>query len=368
MDPIILNTPIETSSCCDFFKPLNLILDEIGIKIKNFSAWFFSLFECFFRSEEPTIVRIVSYNAGTIRDYEDVIKLRNLCGGNLPENSLDIENTFAEASKEEPFVKLEINEFKANQERIKLERAALLNNHKADIRKTIGKIVEKGAEILCLQEVHDDKFKENDSILPSHFSNRNYGNNCAVAWDTTKYTLIGDFATYKDDRGRDCVYVNLKNNQTNKIIRVASYHLVGYDLKKAQIAHQNDEQFGEITRPIKCLTGTLEALKNCDWLTPDAVILGMDSNATPETSPKHFETFETHGFIRDHKDTKPTNINADLCEPVKLDYLLASPLNGGTVEIESYVPITKKNGNEWTLWNKKNPSDHLPIGATVTIK
>lgn len=363
----ILDKQIEDSQTCDFFKPFLQMLDAISLRINEFSSYFFSLYDYFFRPAEPTIVHVISYNLGTLRDYKNVIKLREICNGSLPANSLDIQTAINKACEEEPFVAKPTAEFKIELEDIKKENAERPIKHKNELRKTIHKIIDQGAEILCLQEVFGNKLDGKDSILPVHFANQNYDNNCAVAWNMEKFKLMRSDIE-EDDRGRFCVFVDLKNIQTNKIIRVASHHLWGYNLQGAQTAQKDNTQFGELAGPIKCLNSILTAVKSCAEVTPDAIILGMDSNATPETSPQHFQTIIDHGFSRDLADTKPTNVNPDLNEAVKLDYLIAAPSNGNTVEITKKIPITMKNGTEWTLWNKKNPSDHLPIGATVTIK
>ncbi|MBA3238390.1 MAG: hypothetical protein H0T62_08620 [Parachlamydiaceae bacterium] len=368
MDPIIIIEAKDSSICYDFFKPLNQLLNEICKKVKEFADWFFSLFECFSFSEEPSTVRIVSYNAGRVEDYDNVRKLRVLCKGVLPETEADISETFDAVQKKDSAKILPPDEFIAAQKQRRIETANLFKDQKTEIRKTIHKIIENGADILCLQEVDNNIFKENDSVLPSHFSSRIPRENCAVAWNTEKYRLIGEHSTFRDAYNRTCVFVDLKIIHTNKIIRVASHHLCGYNLKLAQLALQNGEKLDQLKRPLECLNDTLEAIKTCETVMPDVLILGMDSNATLETSPGHFETIENHEFIRDLQDTGPTNVNPDLNQPVKLDYLIAAPMNGRIIEIERHIPIIKKNGEEWTLWNKKNPSDHLPIGATVTIK
>lgn len=352
MEPVVvdINSSVQSWSFVDFCKSA---YDVIDFKIKELAVWFFSFFESIFSSQtQPMIAHVVTYNAGGFGDYRLAVQFRDLSNGKLPDTPEGILQI--------------VNEGMSWADK---DNKTAREDHKTEIRNTLAKVVASGADILCLQEVQKSQFEESGSILPPNFQHVFY-KDPAIAWNADKYTLIGE-AQVLTMNGEPCLFADLQDNLSKKIIRAASYHNPGYNLKEAQEFFDRDEYYPVLDTGIKSLKIVLSHLKETEREEgspkPDAIILGIDMNNSPEKAPGLFRMVESNGFRRDLKDTSPSHVNLGVIEPLKFDYVLACPSDGNNIEIEKFIPITDENGQEWAPWNSQNPSDHLPVGARVTI-
>lgn len=99
----------------------------------------------------------------------------------------------------------------------------------------------------------------------------------------------------------------------------------------------------------------------------DLCIFAGDLNATPKHYPERANILRRRGYITDETDMTPTVYDGNLendgsPEAVRLDYIFVKAQNGKRVHIQSEQP-KRTELNDFS----NRPSDHLPIGARVTI-
>lgn len=181
---------------------------------------------------------------------------------------------------------------------------------------------------------------------------------CVIAWDKDKYELVEGSQFYEIEEGRYLI-LELFDKSTQKVIRIASAHLWGFNLNNP---HGKD-RYSEDPETLKgdCqLKELVKQLNSPAYLT----IIGLDANTTPEIHPDRLAILEERGFIRDAtEDEVPTAFNSSLPDQsAHLDYLFAKGSKKVDVEVEAFV------SQELPIESPEvNPSDHSPILSTVKL-
>jgi len=331
-----------------------------------------------------------TYNCGQLGDAESVLDLKKRLNGGYQLPS-------GESTKKDQ------NDFRSIKPDF-ISNSELKEIRTAGLKATIQKVVNQGSQILCLQEIiRSDVQNDRLNFLPAGFNSvrlipEDDLIGWAVAWDTSRYENVHQYLEPFDVESssagrRYAVIVELKDKQNGKVLRVASAQLHGYNIQggewlngsneenKAEVLEREKNKLEEAAEMFNGLLGRIKTVKDSEysqwafsqWLIgyrapPGAVIIGMDSNATPASSPSHFQHMETHGFQREKGKEIGTNYNYDVLRAVQLDYVGVCPLQGTTATLGEMCTIKDDQGRELQVFEGENPSDHLPLIQTVTIR
>lgn len=198
-------------------------------------------------------------------------------------------------------------------------------------------------DFFCIQE--SDGLSQLSEFLGTSYDAAMSYHDCAIAWDKEKYVKVNEL-----HKERYSV-VTLKNLECNKVIRIASAHLSGFDLSDPQeknelmtapISEKGDKELGELANIL-----TQEKA--------DLYILGMDANSTPDIHPERLQIVENLGFNRFSEESLLTSYNDSVQKQVQLDYVYVKEGICRTLEGFDY-PIDQP---------LLNPSDHKPLMFTI---
>lgn len=231
-------------------------------------------------------------------------------------------------------------------------------------------------DIICLQETWQMSKDYLQAILPpgySHFSYENRdGKNCTVVWKSEKLSQVDHAKLLHDpeyiphrNSAPDTI-VLLKDTATGTTICVDSAHLRGFSLAY--------DTFDETLKKQELKTAetgdnqTRYDLDTMDAVPADFYVIAGDFNATLEHYKPRFKIIEDHGYFTDLTDKSPTIYDGNLREedgltpkPARLDHIFVKGQTNLQVKMQ-YVPLKRTELNDFT-----RPSDHLPIGADVTL-
>lgn len=226
-------------------------------------------------------------------------------------------------------------------------------------------------DFICLQESWEiEKLHALPRVLPQGYASTNSNGqaDCVVAWNTSKFTLLGQATLDYDpnyvatmNSSPDTV-VLLQDNETGMTICVGSAHLRGMSL--TDIVSSKDTTKAEALE--RAQAGDNQArydLATMQKVKAHLYIYAGDFNATREHYPLRLQLLENEGYVSDQSDTTPTIYDSNLVTAeqlpmaVKLDHIYAK---GGNVQVQALHPLTQ-------LDNPNRASDHLPIGAVVTF-
>lgn len=204
-------------------------------------------------------------------------------------------------------------------------------------------------DILCLQEV--------EYIDPSMFPDKynvllNKTSHTGIAWDKSRFTKATEHHLDK------CTVVQLIDNQTNKIIAVASGHIYGCNPFKVEMnsktnktdSPKGDRQLRQILNYLNSKTSNIE-------------ILGIDSNVT--AMHPRLKILKDENFKIDYrKFIGPTCTNPVHLLNTRIDWIALrfSPLHCSSASINN-LPVELELNNINT-----NASDHVPIASVVKYK
>lgn len=286
---------------------------------------------------------IVSWNVGSLRDYANMCLIKNMLN-----NGSEFSSAFREAKKCQYVA---TGSEKITRNGIFREAFQQFGN----------------PDIICLQETQWMRPQDFNAILPpgySYFTSEVEGKrNCTVIWNTEKFSSLHPVPLNYDRQvitnpAPDTV-VLLQDKTDGVKICVDSVHLRGFSL--ADRANSSE----------KAKPGDYQAL--CDLaalnkVVADFYIFAGDLNATPQHYPKRAAIIRSYGYTTDETDMTPTVYDGNLenndgsPEAVRLDYIFVKARNGAHAHIRS-ERLKKNELNDF----KKRPSDHIPIGAEVTI-
>ena len=265
-----------------------------------------------------------------------------------------------------------------------IDVGVLENQRRILLKKEIKKLQQASDGILLLQEVgfqtrnkktnNNDPFLKKLGIAPNDnaiktanhlFAKNLLGNqnwtysydesDTLIAWDKRKFTPLNNSTTHNLRGG----WVDLRDNTTNKVIRVASAHLKGLPLTNPTPAkgRGGDKQLNDLSNSMLRATSPV-----------DLMVIGMDANTTPTIYSERLDILRNKGFQRDETDNSSTAFNADLststqAKCVRLDYLFGRASNGNSIS-----SINTVNGGLTALEDPtNNPSDHRPIIKKFTL-
>ncbi|MES2200064.1 MAG: hypothetical protein V4489_07860 [Chlamydiota bacterium] len=284
-------------------------------------------------------------------------------------------------------------------------------------------IKEANIDIINLQQVpQNETDSQNNNAFIKRLKGEGYTvvrgstTEYAIAFNSTRFTKIGkeQIVSTKEKTPRHIgMYVDLKDNNTGKIIRSVTSHLIGCDLQKIQkwqTAKQGatTEEINERSRKIKAeirkgqtdadsvkkmdprgemttllaKTSKTSLMHRIQGLKPSLIIQGMDANRTP----KYYSKEIVAGKFVQTKLPKELRIDADttkalqeqgytaedtfaatmrdlkLKKDIKTDILVAKSLDGRCTTKNETIP-TLNNPN---LLNETS-SKHLPVINTITL-
>jgi len=247
--------------------------------------------------------------------------------------------------------------------------------------------------IMCLQEISSG---EEHIDIKTLLNTRGYDivqkNGLAIAYRRQNFQLLESEKTVSDETA--ALYVDVKVKGTNKIIRVVSDHLAGFntrnhknnktlcktstipsDSARALMARKTAPKIGDSS--LEQNIAIVDRLKRSIWLpscfggqdAPDTIIYGLDANATARhitkqnrVHPKRLDQFVTHGFISDITDERPTIVDHSTSLPYKFDYLYCKSASSIIDHELPSINTPDMLGNP-----QLSMSDHLPVLATITV-
>lgn len=206
-------------------------------------------------------------------------------------------------------------------------------------------------DFFCLQEVDSIHSIKTMALGEEYESLSAGGRDCVLLWNSKRYEKIPGSEYQEESEGR-YLTVDLKDRQENKIIRLASAHLGGFDL-----AHFNEEDAKKGDDQLKALLQILNRDKK-----PALVLVGMDANSTTEIHPVRIERLTKEGFARS-KEEAPTAYSTKLKSPlIKLDFIFARSKKHGLEFAESAMNAPPLETPQ------VNPSDHKPLLQRIISK
>lgn len=186
------------------------------------------------------------------------------------------------------------------------------------------------------------------------------GDDTLVAWNSERLTEIEGSRQSQQLCNRYSI-VDLQDTTTKKTVRVASAHLHGFDLARPErercghkVTKSGDDELREITK----------LLLDRKIRNPDAILIGMDANSTPDIHPERITILEDHGFKRDFSDNSVTAFNPTLPgREAKIDFIYGTCLEG-TIK----VVAGDANPDLQIESPETNPSDHRPLCKIVVYE
>lgn len=283
---------------------------------------------------------ITSYNMGTFNDFRNVTAARDFVStGGAPAAAMP----HVDANPPPTIPSRLRGEYN-------LARARLL-------RGTFEESQKAGADFICLQENGEFDVR---SSLPANYYSCTSGATSLIAWDNTKFQLLA-YADFTYDSARmgitnssDTILL-FQDRQQGVRLCITSAYLRAYNLAEPRVDHaargdyQTDFNLYAMSR--------VEA---------DVYIFAGDFNVPrPCTSSTRLTQLLEARYVTDVEDNAPTIFDANLRDgaglalPVKLDHIYA---RGAGVGIQSHPVSTQ------TLDNFDRASDHLPVGAVVSLR
>jgi endonuclease/exonuclease/phosphatase family metal-dependent hydrolase len=236
-------------------------------------------------------------------------------------------------------------------------------------------------DIICLQETWQTKTKDWEAVLPDGYAyythtDDNLNSNCTVVWNVQKFTKIAHASitydgAYIDPEGTNSLQapdtaVLLRDKANGTLICVNSVHLSSFPSGNSAVP---DER-GELALQKAAGIGHRQAeydLNTMAGVDADLYIFAGDFNANANDNPQ-FEELKKQGYVTDNTDTAPTVYDARLSDTdgrapisVKMDYIYAKAAS------DSLATVKQQKLKRTPLDNMKRPSDHIPIGAEVTL-
>ncbi len=259
---------------------------------------------------------------------------------------------------------------------------------------TFTKIIDSfDPHVLCLQELSSG---EEHLGITSFLNARGYdiirGNGLAIAYKKADFHLLHSDRTAPDTTA--ALYIDVKVKGTNKVIRIVSDHLAGFNTLKQKMNKNTSKTSNDPIEKEKAVLGrkrapetgdialvqnitTVDKLKThipffscfCNQDAPDALIYCLDANATARyvskehrVHPKRLDQFVRHRFVSDETDEKPTICDHSTSVAYKFDYLFAKSAYS---VIDHMLPGI--NSPDMLANPQASMSDHLPVLATVTL-
>jgi len=243
------------------------------------------------------------------------------------------------------------------------------------IKETISKY---GGHIYCLQEVGQgllrsdkkDEYRINKWLDPNKYAWYSGDNHdTVVAWDKERFEIVSNTdptrADGKASRSNEIpntyTLVELRDKQTNQVIRVASAHIPScHPMPEKNQAGKYDEDVVEADAHVDHLVKEMERLDKIS--KADALILGMDANSASSYT-RRFKALNDSKFISDGQNTV-TNFSKHAQTKLKIDYVFAKGLTHA-------LTLIKPNSEDIPLLEidnpKQNPSDHRPVFTYVNV-
>ncbi|MBF5058758.1 endonuclease/exonuclease/phosphatase family protein [Candidatus Neptunochlamydia vexilliferae] len=218
-------------------------------------------------------------------------------------------------------------------------------------KKVIALLKNYGAEIFALQESWDalDHWLDPKEY---HWIGRKSGE--AIVWNPKRFTpLAGSLQS-----GDMFIALDLLDQQTNKVVRIASMHIIGYNLEALQSKDHPQHQdtlhtLQKETEPkLSLILKTLTAENSYNLC-----LIGSDTNSDPSIYTGIHECFQNQGFSYTNAQAS-TNYNpfSQKLPKRNLDFIFTSE------KASTYLPL-----KELKLGDPQNPSDHLPLIQTIGL-
>lgn len=345
-------------------------------------------------------LNVVSFNVGSLNDWQNLHARALLKQENSIEfkptnpNQLERQEVFNEKLRIEVENQIQNNDLiiKKHNDLVKANLIALIDNFAPDV--------------FCLQEY--EKSREEYQSLRNVFQEKGYTviaakNDLAVVYKTKKFNPVNNgILTFNEQLNEaqelspfPALYVDLQEIASNKIVRVVTDHVKGFDgvdkknltNKKIKKNNVKDDMSARLTDYIrianegnttdfKSMSGDAAldlSLNVIDKEDPDFIIYGLDANTTSKEvsdnktkrlHPQRMRLFQLYKFVLDPGKT-PTIRDGNHAGSVKYDYIGAkSNDNNHSVRIINTY-IDGINTEDMLDNPGKLMSDHLPNLATI---
>ncbi len=212
-------------------------------------------------------------------------------------------------------------------------------------------------DVFCMQEAFTydsgDVFHKSDSWLSNDHDYIHNTKGIALVWNKNKMTYVSGSVI----RNQNYLVADFYNQQSQKIVRIASLHIPGYSLESYQNQKVEKDNTSEQAKLVDEFLTNLKIGNKVDH-----TIIGSDTNSIPTIYDGFHKQFTNSGYSYDTTDTEPTNFHeipgSDLKER-QLDFIFKS----GNLSSERI-----SEPEELTLKNDTNPSDHIPVIQKLTAK
>lgn len=238
-----------------------------------------------------------------------------------------------------------------------------------------------GPDLICLQELNS-RLPEQKELLKT-LNNFGYTivgektKDTAIAFKNSKFKLEKEGIA---DKLNPTIYADLREKASNKVVRVISDHVPGFNIAKGNLKvekkdrYNDDAEAGDLHLKM-VMKETDPELEANEKSGPCAVIYAADTNTTGGKQAKNIDAIHSrrleslyeNGFIEDDTDREPTTFDANTGVAYKYDHILVKGV-AAEVEVED-LPVKGLTGLEaLASGGRTYMSDHLPVFAKVIIK